>query len=134
MTYFHESENERRHREARERYETNPKFCPFCGAKLPFEKREGKFCNQSCSAKYNNRGVARVPRKITYCECGKLKSRKNKYCSECATNHIYHKVTSLEEAKYDRARRKLLLQQRGNKCEVCGFAEWKTNSYRIGSH
>lgn len=124
MTYAYESANERRHREAKERYESNPKLCPFCGTKLPFEKREGKFCNLSCSAKYNNRGVARVPKKITYCECGNIKFRKNKYCSECADKHIYDKISALHEAKYDRVRKRILLDQRGHQCEVCGLVEW----------
>lgn len=37
-----------------EEYDKNPKFCLTCGSKITFEKRECKFCNQSCSAKFNN--------------------------------------------------------------------------------
>ncbi len=43
----------------RDEYEANPKQCLFCGEKIPFEKRWGKFCDHSCSAKYNNQGVTR---------------------------------------------------------------------------
>jgi hypothetical protein len=114
-----------RTQKAIDEYEANPKFCLFCETKLPFEKRRGKFCNQTCSAKHNNRGVTRHIKGSKICQCGKSKKPHNKYCADCIKNRVYAvKIERLEDAKYDRMRRRLLIEQRGNRCEVCGFEEW----------
>jgi len=36
-------------------YLKNPKHCKFCGEKIPYEKKRNNYCNQSCSAKFNNK-------------------------------------------------------------------------------
>lgn len=36
-------------------YELNPKYCEYCGKKLPFEKRFAKCCNQSCGTALGNK-------------------------------------------------------------------------------
>lgn len=36
-------------------YELNPKYCEYCGKKLPFEKRFAKCCNQSCGSALGNK-------------------------------------------------------------------------------
>ena len=36
-------------------YFKNPKYCRFCGKKIPYEKRRNNYCNHSCSAKFNNK-------------------------------------------------------------------------------
>jgi len=115
--------NEERSRQARERYEANPKYCPFCGTKITFERRMSKFCNQSCSAKFNNRGVARVPKKIWYCGCGNLRQKGRKYCPECIAKHVYNQL-SFENLKSDRGRKGAIIRERGYSCEVCGISEW----------
>jgi hypothetical protein len=106
-------------------YEANPKFCLHCGTKIPFEKRESKFCNRSCSASYNNRGVTRHIKRSKFCQCGNPKKLINKYCDECIEKRVYNKkYTDLQEAKNDRVRKRILLEQREHKCEVCGLLEW----------
>lgn len=112
----------------REDYEANPKFCPYCGKRIPFEQRRSTFCNQSCSASYNNRGVTRHIKGSKVCSCGKPKKVTNKYCAECAEKHIYNRYTSLQQAKYDKQRKRILLEQREYKCEVCGLSEWMGQS------
>ncbi len=119
-----QQQREAKSRETRENYEDHPKFCLFCGEKIPYEQRVGKFCNQSCSAKFNNRGVTRHIKGTKVCSCGNPKKVTNKYCAECAENHVYSKVTSLPNAKNDKIRKRILLEQRGHQCEVCGFGEW----------
>ena len=37
------------------RYYLNPKFCLECKEIIVWEKKDNKFCNQSCGAKFNNR-------------------------------------------------------------------------------
>lgn len=116
---------ERQKAEAHLKYEQNPKYCLNCNTQIPYEKRYGKFCNASCSASYNNRiNPKRVSSKSAVCSCGNPKLRTNKYCDECAQNHVYHKISSLEETKLDRVRKRILLEERGHRCEVCGLTEW----------
>ncbi len=110
--------------EAFKRYEANPKHCLYCGTKIPYKKREGKFCNQSCSASYNNKGVTRHIKRSRLCSCGKPKKLVNKYCDDCGSQHIYHKTLTLDAAKSDRTRRNLLIKERGAQCEVCGITDW----------
>ncbi|MGB7339067.1 MAG: HNH endonuclease signature motif containing protein [Phototrophicaceae bacterium] len=119
---------QRKSKDVRTEYENNPKYCPNCDEKIPFEKRNNKFCNQSCSASYNNRGVVRVETSYTdicaYCE-GVKETRQNKYCNSCIEANVYStKKTALEEAMSDRVRKRLLIESRGYQCESCGLAEW----------
>lgn len=36
-------------------YNTNPKLCKECDSALPYEKRNNKFCSNSCSASFSNK-------------------------------------------------------------------------------
>lgn len=36
-------------------YVTKPNVCKYCNSSLPFKQQKNKFCNSSCSAKYNNK-------------------------------------------------------------------------------
>jgi hypothetical protein len=121
-------------RQTRENYEDKPKFCLFCGEKIPYEGRRGKFCNKSCSAKHNNRGVTRHIKGTKVCNCGNPKLPQNKYCSECAQKHVYNRATSVEDAKTDEARKRLLVEHRGYKCETCGLSEWMEKPIPIELH
>ena len=114
--------------------EVNPRFCLFCGKEFPLTKKRGKFCNSSCSAKYNNRGVTRHIKGSRVCSCGKPKKVANTYCSDCATNHVYHRSTSVEDAKTDEARKRLLIDIRGYRCEECGLSEWREQPIPIELH
>lgn len=122
-----ETRNQRRHREAVERYLDNPSICLNCNKIIPYERRYNKFCNQSCAASYNNRGVLRVKktRSDTCAHCGKVKeTRQNKYCNACSEARVYNKVTDLEDAQSDFVRKRILIEQRGHQCENCGLTEW----------
>lgn len=35
-------------------YNKNPKRCLYCNTPISYERKYAKFCNSSCSAKYNN--------------------------------------------------------------------------------
>ena len=110
---------------ALDHYELAPKYCLFCETKIPFEKRWNRFCSSSCAASHNNRGIVRNPRKARYCSCGKPRKKHNKYCDECIARRVYNKIPTFEEAKSDRVRKRVLLEKRGNRCEVCGLSEWQ---------
>lgn len=123
--------NEERSQYTRESYEANPKLCPECGKKLPFERRRAKFCNSSCSAKYNNRGIVRNPRKIRYCECGKERLSDRKYCPDCAKKYMISPRVTLEEAKTDRTRKVIVIRLLGYQCGICGISEWMEAPIRL---
>jgi hypothetical protein len=114
-------------RETRENYEDHPKFCLFCGEKIPFENRRGKFCNKSCAASYNNAGINRhagnIPQE-SLCSCGQPKRKHNKYCADCIQKRVYNKYLSLEETKDDRVRKRIIIERRGYQCQICGINDW----------
>ncbi len=129
-------QREKRTQEALEKYESSPKFCLFCEKKISFERRRAKFCNSSCSASFNNLGRNRHLKRIQaivsdYCTCGKTKNSKNKYCSECAQQHVYRRVTSTETAKTDRSRKRFVIESNGYKCSVCGIANWMAKPIKL---
>lgn len=115
-------------------YEATPKFCALYGAKVPYENRKGRFCSQSCSATFNNTGVTRHIKGSKVCGCGNPKRPQNKYCSECAEKHVYNRSKSVEDAKTDEARKRLLIEIRGYRCEVCGLSEWMEKPIPIELH
>lgn len=47
------------HNTAVNRYADHPKTCKHCGKEIPYEKRANDYCNSSCFASENNRGVCR---------------------------------------------------------------------------
>lgn len=100
-----------------EQYNQNPNKCIQCGQPLDYKHRHNKFCNQSCSATYNNyknykktyngkpvsyrKEIVKngeIEREVLVRDygncvyCGKpLNSHQKKYCSsECETNYKYN--------------------------------------------
>ena len=88
---------EARSQNARDKYEADPKFCPFCGEKIDYERRFAKFCNSSCSASYNNQGVTRHIKNSKTCSCGNPKELQNKYCAQCAGKQVYRNVVTFDD-------------------------------------
>lgn len=129
------------------RYRENPSYCFHCGQKLPYKKRKNKFCNNSCSASYNNIGVRRHgkptdktgkvgpeldPTFCAYCKKPLLK-RKNKFCGpQCKADFVWHE-TKLQIAtegvvRNQKQGRRYLTEVRGHRCEICGLTEWRGKS------
>lgn len=115
-------------------YLKNPTKCKFCGAVLPYEKRNNKFCNTSCAASFNNK---LRPKEKNFClNCGKEISIKGKFCdSKCQGEYrIKQKFIKIEESGYFPANkntndtdlrnvRKYLIAKYGHKCSICGLSE-----------
>lgn len=73
-------------------YEANPNTCMLCGSPLPWDKRNNKFCNGTCFARYNNRN--RVPCVGTCSKCGnefESTSGNRRLCDRCS-NKVQHNV------------------------------------------
>ena len=124
-------------------YEKNPTLCKQCQKSLSYDaKIEGcKFCNKSCSAKYNNLGVRHNPKIRIEKEC--LICHKPtffKFCSsECSARQQRLNVYKLiEGGKYTIGNKRTikiyLLEKRGAKCEVCGLTEWQGVPIPLESH
>lgn len=138
-----------RSKKLQEDYYKNPKLCLNCNAIIPYNKKtENKFCNKSCSASYNNRGVRRhgnppiivskegriIPKPLCK-ECGKeCKQRKSTFCStECHKKYEYsEKVLKWFDNKIKiKSRsffRRYLTETHGYKCSCCDINEWNGKS------
>jgi hypothetical protein len=68
----------------RAEYELNPKSCPECSARIPWEKRGNKFCGHSCAGKYSNKGKFWNKRKCRHCG---QRPRLGELCDECRSKH-----------------------------------------------
>ncbi len=122
-----EAHHTKQSRDARQRYAENPKYCLECEQLLPYEKRYNKFCNASCAASYNNRGVTRHIKGSKVCACGNVKKSQNQYCSDCIEKRVYSRVYDLKDAKNDKIRKRILLENRPHQCEVCGLRDWRSD-------
>ena len=119
-------------------YLENPKYCKHCGKEIPYEKRENDFCDHSCAASYNNKGVVRNGEKLpeySYClNCGKEINPRNKYCNN-ACHAEYERKQYIERWKRGEetgtigkddiaiAIRKYMFEKNNNSCEICGWHE-----------
>lgn len=125
------------------------KGCLKCGRPIPFEKRRNSFCSRSCAASQNNVGLRRrrgkeAPPLPAICACGKdldHSRRARKYCSQqCAarakSNALRDRWLQGLEAGgswcgvADYVRR-WLVEQYGEKCARCGWAETNPRSGKI---
>lgn len=115
-------------------YNINPKKCLNCGSVLSYQKRKNEFCNNSCSASYNNKGVRRHGKgsKLNKClNCGS--NTYNKYCKQRCQHEFKWKMMKLKFEKTgvfgnDQQTRTLgkryLIEKHGHKCQICKTANW----------
>ena len=68
-----------------ESYAQQPKFCAWCGAQLPYEKRYNQTCSTSCAAK---------------CSGEKTKHRYDVFGKHVEGRHIVYKVTLIDDPRY----------------------------------
>ena len=120
----------------KETYKQNPKYCKYCGKIIPYEKRENDFCNHSCSASYNNKGICRHGIKkpeYSYClNCGKEIIEGNKFCNNtCASQYkekeyiqrwlIGEESGTVGKDDISKRVRKYFFKIHNNSCEKCGW-------------
>jgi hypothetical protein len=115
------------------------KKCANCGKPLPYEKRRFKTCSQKCS------GRARFPRPPKFCFCGAEIVGKDavskQTCSfRCATDKKYRDYIARwlngEESGGTWSGvsgwvRRWLVEQNGEKCSKCGWAERHPKTNRV---
>lgn len=119
-------------------YLENPKHCKYCGKEIPYEKRENDFCNSSCAASFNNKGVCKHGQKKpdhSYClNCGKEITRGRHFCDNTCYAE-YERKQYIERWKRGEetgiigedgiatAVRKYMFEKNNNSCEICGWHE-----------
>lgn len=71
-------------------WNTNPKLCKFCAMPISYFKRLNDFCNQSCGASFNNKGVHKHGNEPTTCLNCEIKNKSStaKFCSN-SCQHSY---------------------------------------------
>lgn len=102
------------------------KSCLNCSN--PTSRNEYKFCSQSCSASYNNRGVRRHGTERFCAHCTK-KIQSAKYCSNDCQHAaqklaIWTRIESSGFVKNDKEGRAYLLEKHGYKCWQCEVSTW----------
>ena len=131
-----ESTRDRQHEAAVARW--IPTSCPHCENPIPYEKRGHKFCNRSCAASFNNRGVQHhKPHPINIeggcLACGKPVGGSRKFCNNRCQADLAFKVRlnivnttgDLWQAyKKEGAIRGFLLKTRPHMCVICRGTEW----------
>lgn len=129
------------------RFQAKTATCAFCLVSLPYEKRRNRFCSSSCSASYNNRGVRRHGEgsQEQLCQCGRkftaLGNRTRTWCSQsCNALARSNALQSLWlKGEYPGGSwrgvadfvRRWLVDNFGEKCVQCGWAEVNPKSGRI---
>lgn len=119
-----------------------PKICKHCGKEIPYEKRENGFCNSSCAASFNNKGVCKHGQKKpdhSYClNCGKEITRGRRFCNNTCYAEYERKqyierwkrgeeTGIIGEDDIANAIRKYMFEKNNNSCEICGWH--KVNPY-----
>lgn len=112
-------------------WNVSPKLCKFCSAPITYEDRRNNFCDHSCAAAFNNKGVRRHGEPATNClNCGS-KTWNDKYCSrDCmiefwwglSTTELL--VTGIDNSVANTVGKKYLTELHGGKCQICGLSEW----------
>lgn len=117
------------------KYNQSPKLCKNCQSPIQYSKRHtNNFCDQSCSATYNNTGRRLKPIRNCLCCNNELVGRSSmKYCSVKCQKQYQRK--QLRDEWYNNenspgwaAIKSILFEDRGSRCQVCGITEWNGKS------
>lgn len=103
--------------------------CKNCGIVIG---KNRKFCSASCSAIYSHKTNPR-DKKTNNCEnCGNVCSIKNRFCSKTCHRLYENELFILgwlsgdiiiDSEKTNRTIKRYLVEQVGNKCQLCGWSE-----------
>lgn len=113
-------------------WNTNPKLCKACKAPISYENRRNDFCNHSCAAIFNNKGVSRHGEEPINClHCGN-KTNNEKFCSHsCATSFTWKETkkeliaSGIDNSPNNYISKKYLIELYNGKCQDCELSEWK---------
>ena len=94
--------------------------CPVCGTPISYESRRYTHCSRRCSLISSN---SRRPGKLNHAcvDCHKVVDYGCQRCRVCSDQH---RRGTLETARTDGLRKRILLEECGHRCCVCGLSEW----------
>jgi len=117
-------------------YYKKGKKCEFCLKPIHYDNRNNRFCNSSCFASHNNKGVRRIGKEPSNCpNCGKrMISSHQIYCSKkCCFIHkraeYIKRWENGEESGINKSQqiskyiRDYLFEKFSSKCEKCGWSK-----------
>ncbi len=95
--------------------------CMNCGN----DTTNPRFCNRSCAAKYNNRGIVRNGNESPYCKVCGTKCEKSTaiYCSH-ACRVTDATITAIQNGTASAKTVKRYLMEQNRQCSICGLREW----------
>jgi len=106
--------------------------CKNCNTVLPKAKKQNIFCNSSCAASFNNKGIRRNKslgtREVKKCPNCDTLTKNNKFC--CFDCFIIYSNTErrrkiIENNKiFSKGDKRHLIDIRGHKCEICTVVDW----------
>ena len=123
---------EKASREAHEKWEQEKKQCKYCFSLLPFENRNNLFCNRKCWGSFRSEKY-KENRKDKLCSvCSKILTGKQEtYCSHSCHQKINSEKRIIDGIAGPVPIKRYLIKIRGNKCEVCNWAEINPTSGKI---
>jgi len=153
--------NRKKHEKCMGGYNTNPKLCRYCGKVIPYEKRMNDYCNSSCFASLNNKGICRNKKYyddlrklkpvhikrirlmpvIKSCKlCGK--NNPSRYDAEGFCNHVHARLYKTQQMILSEMAthsnkctvRTYLIYIRNGKCEQCKNYEWGGSKLSLEMH
>ena len=129
-------------------FSKNKRVCLNCNKYIPFNKKESVsnykkrlFCDNSCSASYNNK--LREGNSFNYCiVCNNPNKKNNKFCSSKCFNDFYYNnyITQWKSGLKNGAKgqgsisnyvKKYLFEKYNNKCVKCGWGEMNQFTKKI---
>jgi hypothetical protein len=117
-------------------YNSNPKLCKFCNAILPYNKRWNDFCNHSCCASFNNKGILRRRSEPKIClSCSNKTFKNDKFCSQkCMTEFNWNKSkkelvdSGRDPSVRNTIAKRYLIELHKGKCQLCFLSEWQNQA------
>lgn len=113
--------------DAQAAYALAGKACKQCLEPLPYAKRHGEFCDQSCSASWSGKHFPKRKAKVRVCkDCPSQPLKNRSYCTECIAKGAHlHRNECIEECSSDSTRKSYLVRTRPHQCESCAITEWQ---------
>jgi len=118
-------------------YNKKPKICKNCGCDIPYDKKNNNFCNNSCSAKFNNKN--RTTKKYEYTEKGLESIKKNLKIMHEKTRILYENNPELLKCRLQKIKEKNTKPRVEFICPVCSKVlmvtenEFKKRKYCSGT-
>lgn len=119
-----DAERQKKTEQARKIHEQQAKQCRQCNELIPYNKRKNVFCNHSCKATFLNKRRA-LSKVCALCENVAVIERK--HCIDCIKTNKYNIFSRIkfDDLTTDSARRRRLLKEIGNKCNICENTVWR---------